>query len=260
MLANYHTHTIRCKHAKGTEREYIEAAIKKGFKILGFSDHVPFPYPNGFVSTIRMDMNELENYVTTLLDLRKEYKNDIDILIGFETEYQKRYLEPLYRELANYPIDYMLLGQHFVEDEIHGIYSGDPCYDEKGLSDYVNLCIEGMKTGLFAYLAHPDLFHFAGDETTYLKHMKRLIQASIDMDFLLEINIHGFLERRHYPGNLFFKTASDMGARFIIGCDAHDPSVIVNPEDISLLYNFIKINDIKYGNNILQGLKKPFYK
>jgi histidinol-phosphatase (PHP family) len=24
ILANYHTHTTRCKHAVGTEREYIE--------------------------------------------------------------------------------------------------------------------------------------------------------------------------------------------------------------------------------------------
>jgi len=31
MFANYHTHTSRCHHAKGTEREYIEAAIKAGW-------------------------------------------------------------------------------------------------------------------------------------------------------------------------------------------------------------------------------------
>lgn len=30
MLANYHTHTVRCHHAKGTEREYIEHAIEQG--------------------------------------------------------------------------------------------------------------------------------------------------------------------------------------------------------------------------------------
>ena len=27
MIANYHTHTWRCKHAVGTEREYVEQAI-----------------------------------------------------------------------------------------------------------------------------------------------------------------------------------------------------------------------------------------
>ena len=38
MIANYHTHTWRCLHAAGTEREYVENAIKGGYKILGFSE------------------------------------------------------------------------------------------------------------------------------------------------------------------------------------------------------------------------------
>ena len=36
MTANYHTHTWRCKHAVGTEQEYIENAIAHGLKILDF--------------------------------------------------------------------------------------------------------------------------------------------------------------------------------------------------------------------------------
>ena len=27
MIANYHTHTWRCSHAAGSEREYVEQAI-----------------------------------------------------------------------------------------------------------------------------------------------------------------------------------------------------------------------------------------
>ena len=30
MKANYHTHTFRCKHADGEDKEYVEAAIKAG--------------------------------------------------------------------------------------------------------------------------------------------------------------------------------------------------------------------------------------
>ena len=36
---NYHTHTKRCKHAGGSDEEYIESAIKSGFQELGFADH-----------------------------------------------------------------------------------------------------------------------------------------------------------------------------------------------------------------------------
>jgi len=45
MIANYHTHTPRCNHATGEERAYVEQAIKKGLKILGFSDHTPYIFP-----------------------------------------------------------------------------------------------------------------------------------------------------------------------------------------------------------------------
>ena len=90
MLANYHSHTPRCNHATGSEKEYIESAIANGFKILGFSDHTPQPYPSSFKSNIRMGMEELENYVDTLVNLREEYKDDITIYIGFEVEYFKR--------------------------------------------------------------------------------------------------------------------------------------------------------------------------
>ena len=66
MLANYHTHTPRCNHAKGSEREFIEKAIKEGFKVLGFSDHTPWPYASDFVSGMRMRLSQLQGYLEML--------------------------------------------------------------------------------------------------------------------------------------------------------------------------------------------------
>ena len=82
MIANYHTHTWRCMHASGTEREYVEKAIEGGLKILGFSDHTPMPYSGGYVSNVKMRPDQLEDYVDTILKLKDEYKDDIEIHIG----------------------------------------------------------------------------------------------------------------------------------------------------------------------------------
>ena len=76
MIANYHTHTWRCRHADGTEREYVETAIEAGLKILGFSDHTPQVYPGGYVCPVKMLPEELGGYVDTVLDLKREYKDD----------------------------------------------------------------------------------------------------------------------------------------------------------------------------------------
>ena len=73
MIANYHTHTWRCRHADGTEREYVERAIEGGLKILGFSDHSPYPFPDGYDSGWRMRRDQVEGYVDTVLALKKEY-------------------------------------------------------------------------------------------------------------------------------------------------------------------------------------------
>ena len=127
MIANYHTHTWRCRHADGTEREYVENAIAAGLKILGFSDHTPQVYPNGFVCPVKMLPEELEGYVDTILDLKREYKADIDILLGLEAEYLYTLWEPLLRLLEPYPIEYMILrGTDEQCGEVKTLLQADP--------------------------------------------------------------------------------------------------------------------------------------
>jgi histidinol-phosphatase (PHP family) len=45
--------------------------------------------------------------------------------------------------------------------------------------------------------------------------------------------------------------ASDMGARFIIGCDAHTPDMVTQPENIEGLTDFLERNKISYGDNVV---------
>ena len=47
-MINMHTHTTRCQHAKGTDREYVEMAIEAGYDVLGFSDHAPYLFEHGY--------------------------------------------------------------------------------------------------------------------------------------------------------------------------------------------------------------------
>ena len=34
LTTNFHTHTTRCNHAVGEDRQYVEAAIKGGLKVI----------------------------------------------------------------------------------------------------------------------------------------------------------------------------------------------------------------------------------
>ncbi|MCR5153917.1 MAG: histidinol-phosphatase [Lachnospiraceae bacterium] len=251
MLANYHTHTVRCHHAQGSEREYIEEAIKKGFKILGFSDHVPQPYPATYTSGCRMAMTDLPDYVNTLLALKEEYKKDITLYIGFEAEYSIKYFDKLIKELSSYPIDYLIQGQHFVPDEVEGFYAGAKTDDVSRLKDYVNCTIEGMETGLFSYLAHPDVINFTGDREIYKEEMAKVVETANRLNLPLEVNMYGFTDNRHYPSDTFFTLASELGAKFVLGCDAHNPKMMLRPEDIPGFNAFLEKNNIKTGDNMI---------
>ena len=158
MLHNYHTHTFRNHHTVGTEREYIESAIKNGFQTLGFSEHAPYRFPDGHVSYFHMFPEDLNDYIQTLLTLKAEYAGRIEILIGYEAEYYPRFFDDLLARITQYPVDYLLLGQHYIHNEIDGVYVYEPTDDPEILKVYVNQCIAGLDTGLYTYLAHPDLF------------------------------------------------------------------------------------------------------
>lgn len=230
MYANYHTHTWRCRHAHGDERSYVEQAIAAGIRILGFSDHTPYPFSGEYYSTFRMKISELEDYVTTILALKKEYQNDIEIHLGLETEYYPAYFENLLKLIDPYPIEYFLLGQHFTNNETDGRASGAPTSDSEVLKRYCSQSAEALKTGCFTYFAHPDLIHFTGDEELYRKEMTSLCRTAKELGIPLEINFLGLAEGRNYPNPVFWKLAGEVGNQVVFGLDAHKSEVFADRE------------------------------
>lgn len=230
MLENYHTHTTRCRHATGTEEEYVLRAIDGGLKVLGFSDHTPFLFPDGYCSSIRMYPEELENYVTTVLALKEKYAGKIDIRLGLEVEYYPDRMADLLKLIAPYDIEYFLLGQHWCGNEQNEIYNGRPSDDNARLERYCSQCIEAMATGLFTYLAHPDLLQFTGDPVFYHQQAERLCRGAIDHDMPLEINLAGILTGRQYPREDFWEIVGKTGCKVVIGSDAHAAANVVLPD------------------------------
>lgn len=222
MYANYHTHTYLCSHAVGVPEEYVVSAIRKGLKILGFSDHSPMLFSKEHYSNFRMSHTEAETYVNELLRLRKKYKDDIEILIGYEMEYYPLEFQNTINFIKQYPCDYLILGQHYINNEYDGIwsYAGG---DESALRKYVNQVIEGIETGYFSYIAHPDLFRYTDDIDLYRGEMRRLCQRAKELSVPLEFNMLGFMGKRAYPCDDFWEVVAEVGNDVIIGSDAHHP-------------------------------------
>lgn len=245
MIANYHTHTWRCNHASGLERQYVENAVSSGLQILGFSDHTPYVFPGSYYSKFRMKLDQLQDYVETVLDLRKEFSGIIEIPLGLELEYYPNLLPQLLPVLRDFPIDYLIMGQHFIGDEINEHYSGWETGDEKILQRYVDQVIDGMHSGLFTYFAHPDLIHYVGDKKIYVSHMRRLCQAAKSCGMPIEVNLLGMMEERHYPDVLFWEQAAMEGCDVILGRDAHSPEQLLDVQTEMRALELVKSFDLK---------------
>ena len=242
-LRNYHTHTWRCQHARGTEEQYIQTAIAQGFETLGFADHSPWPYESGFVSGMRMRLDQFEDYKRTVLDLRAKYAGQIDIPLGLECEAFPEYFEWL-RDFKAEHLDYVILGNHYdYSDEVDhkrlypagGFYFGR-CSRSDAVIRYGERTLAGMATGLYDYVAHPDLcLHtYPGFDADCKAVSTDLCQAAKDMDLPLEFNLLGFSRHAQergrgwasYPCDEFWQIAADTGCRAIIGFDAHGPEAL----------------------------------
>ena len=228
MLANYHTHTPRCNHADGTEREYVEQAILAGYEELGFSDHSPYLFDGAYSSRIRMKPEQLEDYCAVLQALQKEYAGRIHLRIGLECEYYPRFFPDLTRFLQSFPVSYLILGQHALHNELDGPWTGRPTEDERDLDQYCGQTCEALETGLFTYFAHPDLMNFVGDGAIYDRHMRRLCRRARDLHVPLEINLLGMQEGKQYPNPNFWRIAGEEGCTAILGADAHWPEGVRN--------------------------------
>ena len=240
---NYHTHTHRCNHAEGPDRAYVEAALAAGVTTLGFSDHVPMPYmADGRYSSFRMKPEEIDDYVGSIKALQEEFKDRIEILIGYEAEYYPDVYDDMITLLESHGYDYLILGQHFIHDSREEVASGSPTDDEKNLAAYVENVLTGLSKGKYSYIAHPGLINFTGDDEIYYKHIRLLCEECKKMNIPLELNLLGLSTGRHYPSGKFFTVASEVGNEIIIGCDAHNPRVFGDQKIYQQAFDFIAEN------------------
>lgn len=248
MIANYHCHTSRCNHATGTDEEYVRRAVEGGLQIMGFSDHNPYWYPGEYYSRHRMKPEELEEYCQSVLSLREKYASRLQLHVGLEVEYYADLFPEFIRRLQDSPVEYMILGQHYLSSEEGGTwYSGRATEEEQRLEQYCDQVLEAIYTGLFTYIAHPDLLRYAGPEEIYNRHIRRLCQGANACGVPLEINFLGLQEGRWYPNERFWRLAAEENCQVVLGCDAHQPDRAWAPETEKRALEIIS----KYGLQLL---------
>ena len=247
MDYNYHTHTFRCHHATDLPEEYIKRAVENGIRYMGFSEHFPYICSDGHEAKYRLYVSECCDYYSELVALREKYKDRVDIKIGFEMEYYPEFFDEMLKNAVSYGAEYLILGQHFLNEEHpSGVYAMTENKSVDDLRLYVSRVVEGIKTGVFSYVAHPDVFNFCGDSSVYTEEMAKICRASAEFNVPIEINFLGIRTKRIYPNELFWEIAGKEGCPVTFGFDSHNALSAYDGESLGFAEYLVEKYKLNY--------------
>ena len=252
----FHSHTYRCGHAKGDIEDYVSLAVLKKYKIYGVSDHVFLPGVSE--PTVRGDYSLLDEYINEYKRVKSKYEKDIRMYLGFECEYSDYFVNYYKSLLKEKGFDFLICGQHYSYNN-NGqriLYLRGSREEELEMMKHYQFdVIKAMESGLFMYIAHPDLFYCAAQENTeyFQKMTKAVIDAAIKYDAVLEINLHGVYRNPlrdgyryiNYPNEYFWKEVAKTNIKVVLGGDYHDPNEILMEDAKKQVYEMIEKYNIK---------------
>lgn len=222
MRVDLHNHTKRCNHAKGSMDSYIQRAIELEIDIYGFSEHAPMD----FDSYYRLNFNEMSLYENDVLELKKRYKDDIKILLGYEVDYLKGYID---ERVLNSNVDYLIGSVHFLGEWgfDHPDYNSE--YKNRDIDqiwqEYFDNIEAMAKTGYFDIVGHLDLIkifkYFPKKDIRIIA--KKALKAIKKSNMVIELNSAGLRKpiSEIYPSPLLLEMAYELDIPITFSSDAH---------------------------------------
>lgn len=242
MKFDLHTHHNRCGHARGSIRDYIEAALSRGLQVIGISDHSPYfgEKADHAQPRIAMAKSEFPNYVAEVLRLKEEYRGRIEVLLGVESDFFPEHAEVYKKEYEPYPFDYIIGSVHqsdgvsiFNKKRFKGLSEKEQVR-QKNL--YYSLIQESARSGMFQILGHIDAMKgfypaFSDIQTEAVEDTLKVIGES---GMAIEINTSGKTKDvgGWYPSDSILELALRYGVDVTFGSDAHDPDRVGDEWDL----------------------------
>jgi len=232
MRIDLHNHTPLCNHAEGTPREFVLKAIDEGIDIFGFSDHNPMDFDKNY----RMSFEDMASYEAEILNLKDEFKKQIDIRLGYEVDFLPNYMD---KRVLNANVDYLIGSVHFINEwgfdnpEFIGRWKGadiDYLYEQ-----YFNAIKNMANSGYFQIVGHLDLIKVFGYKPKKDIRLvaKDAIKAIKKANMAVELNARGYTKpiNEPYPSKKLLELCKELDIPITFGSDAH------KVEDIGYKYN-----------------------
>ena len=229
-----HNHSNWSDGANSLE-EMCRRGKADGIRVLGISDHWVEPPYDGFDSdTWAMKLDRLDEYMETLLRLRKELEDDdFSLKIGLEVDFFFENISSVLARLKNYPLDYLIGSVHYsgtfpIDHIIDEWLPLTPEEKEQICETYWEKVAGAAAVREFDFIGHLDLPKKFGmiDNNKYLPHALRVLDIIKENGGAIELNTAGFFKEcgEPYPSPEILKAAADRKIPVIINADAHHES------------------------------------
>ena len=220
-----HTHTPLCKHAVGEPEEYAQVAWERGLHGLLVTCHNPMP--DGFAAHVRMEAEQLDEYVAMVARAHETWAGRVDVRLGLEADFFPGYERWVEQQLKAWDFEYVLGSIHPQIPDFLKQYGGSNAIEYQRV--YFRLLAESAETGLFDCLGHPDVVKIVAPETWQPDLIMDDVRSALDRiartDTAMELNTSGihksFPEMNPFPAML--AEMCQRGIPIVIGSDAHDP-------------------------------------
>ena len=228
---SYHNHS-NFSDGSSTLEQMCRSAKAAGLREFGMSDHWVIP-PDETVdaSSWRMPPARLDEYVETLLKLKKELDSDTFTLrLGLEVDFFFENHKEVLEALAPYPFDYFMGSVHYSDafpiDHDKADWIGLTEAQKETICTTYWKKLEGAAAcGLYTMIGHLDLPKKFGmiDNDKYLASAVRVLDAVRKTQGAIELNTAGWFKEcaEQYPALSMLKEAEKRRIPVIVNADAH---------------------------------------
>lgn len=214
-----------------------------------FADKIPDAYPRR-TSTVSVLIEQCK---------QAEAETGIKINRSLEIDYYKSFEKDI-EDYKKFDLDYLTLSSHYVEDSeagdesklVHIGFAENMEYflkkygEEKLFELYFQNLMDGIKSGLFKYVAHLDFFgrYLENyDSKEVMNYIEPILKEIIKREMFLELNIS---QEKPQPALEIIEKYKELGGnKLVFGSDSHSISDLV--KSIEKRQKFIRLVDVESG-------------
>ena len=237
IIADCHVHSEFSSDSTAPITDMLQQAIQQGMSVFYLTDHHDIDFPKDAAGGLDFQL-DTPQYLAKLSELKRQYRNRIEIRTGVELGLMKHITQKLHDYVSTFAFDFIIASSHLVRgmDPFYPEYFADrsqtEAYREYFESIYENISVFNNFDvyGHLDYVVRYGPTKNAGwDFRDYADVFEAILRTLIQNGKGIEINTAGLYKGLGYPHphidilNMYHELGGEI---ITVGSDAHTPEYL----------------------------------